>query len=201
MNWDYDTLIARVAKLLNRKDLNDEIPVFISLFEAQANRRIKHYKMQAVQRFTLDGSPRSLPCDFKGVESFKVGKHKIVYATPDFFDDVIDGSFRSHGAPRYYTIVGGQILFSPSAGEYEAVMRYWTGICSLSSRNKTNWLLSENPDVYVYGAALQAAPYLLDDARIGMWNSFVEAAYDAINSDSIESQFGAHAEVQTRSYA
>lgn len=197
----YEGLIAEVANLLNKTNLNAQIPTFIRLFEAQANRRIKHYRMQGVSTFTLDGSPRSLPCGFKGVEAFKAGNYALKYATPDALDDVRDAGGPWNGAPLYYTIVGDRFLFSPSAGEHEAVLRYWQAIPSLSNTQRCNWLLEENPDVYLYGAALQAAPYLRDDDRVGMWRGFVEEAYATINADSIESQFGAHAEVQVRSIA
>lgn len=197
----YEGLIAEVALLLNKTNLNAQIPSFIRLFEAQANRRIKHYRMQAVQTFTLDGSPRSLPCGFKGVEAFKAGDYAMTYATPDMLDDIRDCNGAWNGAPLYYSIVGDRIIFSPSAGEHDAVMRYWQGIQSLGDTQRCNWLLEENPDVYLYGAALQAAPYLRDDDRINMWRTFVEEAYASINADSIESQFGAHAEVQVRSVA
>ena len=197
----YAGLQSEVALLLNKTNLTAQIPSFIRLFEAQASRRIKHYRMQGRMTFTLNGDPKSLPCNFKGVEAIKAGNYALTYVTPDMLDDVRDARSAWNGQSLYYTIIGNQLHFSPGAGDHDCVMRYWMGIDPLSDQNTCNWMLSENPDAYLYGAALQAAPFLLDDQRIPVWKSFVEEAYATINADSIESQFGAHAEVQVRAIA
>jgi hypothetical protein len=49
-------------------------------------------------------------------------------------------------------------------------------LSKLSTSNTTNWLLTSNPDIYLYGALLQAAPYLQDDARIQTWATLYERA-------------------------
>jgi hypothetical protein len=42
-------------------------------------------------------------------------------------------------------------------------------LAKLSDANTSNWLLERHPDVYLYGALLQAAPYLRDDERVALW--------------------------------
>jgi hypothetical protein len=44
-------------------------------------------------------------------------------------------------------------------------------LSKLSSTNTTNWLLTQAPDVYLYGSLMQAAPYLKEDERITVWAS------------------------------
>jgi hypothetical protein len=39
-------------------------------------------------------------------------------------------------------------------------------------------LLTAAPDVYLYGALLQAAPYLKDDARISTWATLYTSAME-----------------------
>lgn len=197
----YDGLIAEVALLLNKTNLNAQIPSFIRLFEAQANRAIKHYRMQDRCTFDVEGDVASLPCGFLGVSTFKIDQHKVTYVTPDEMDDPRDAGGPWNGPPLYYSIVGDNLILSSGVMKGQAVLRYFKRIPSLSDTERCNWLLRDHPDVYLYGAALQAAPFLRDDDRIGVWNSFVQAAYEGINTESIESQMGAHAEVQIRSIA
>jgi hypothetical protein len=202
MSFDtYAGLQAEVALLLNKTNLNAQIPSFIRLAEAQFSRRIRHYRMTERVTFTLDSDRRSLPCDYLGASSFKVGNYALIYVSPDQMDDVRDAGTAWNGPPQYYTVVGSDFLFSPGAGTETAVLRYWKRIPQLSSRCKCNWLLETHPDLYLYGAALQAAPYLRDDDRIRVWQGFFNEAIDAINNESIEAQFGAHIEVQTRAIA
>lgn len=47
--------------------------------------------------------------------------------------------------------------------------RRFRDVTSLSVSNTTNWLLTNHPDVYLYGTLLEAQPYLMDDARIATW--------------------------------
>ncbi len=64
-------------------------------------------------------------------------------------------------------------------------MIYYGKIPALSNQNTSNWLLVKAPDLYLYGSLVHAAPYLLDDQRVGlfanMYNSRLEAL--ALESD------------------
>lgn len=190
----YDGLIAEVATLLNKTNLTAQIPSFIRLFEAQANRAIKHYRMQDRVTFDVSGNVAALPCGFLGVSTFKIGDRPVVYVTPDQLDE-------PGCEPYRYTIIGDNLVLSDGPTTGRAVLRYFKRVPPLSNAERCNWLLADHPDAYLYGAALHAAPYLRDDDRIGMWRSFAGTAIAEINAESIEAQMGAHAEIQVRSIA
>jgi hypothetical protein len=72
--------------------------------------------------------------------------------------------------PVYYTIIGETIEVFPSPdATYEIEMAYHKTLPALSADADTNWLLTKAPDAYLYGALLQAAPYLKDTAETGLW--------------------------------
>jgi hypothetical protein len=78
--------------------------------------------------------------------------------------------YLANGKPLYFGIVGGQIRVLPVPDStYTAELTYYAKLSKLSSTNATNWLLTQAPDVYLYGALMQAAPYLKDDDRITIW--------------------------------
>lgn len=52
--------------------------------------------------------------------------------------------------------------------------RRFRDVTSLSGSVSTNWLLTNHPDVYLYGSLLEAQPYLMDDARISIWAQIFE---------------------------
>jgi hypothetical protein len=55
----------------------------------------------------------------------------------------------------------------------------------LSVSNASNWILARHPDVYLYGSLLQAAPYLRDDERVGLWAPlYAQAIEDMLIQDS-----------------
>lgn len=195
---NYAELQTLIATTLNRQDLAANIPTFIRLAEAQMDRELVTRQEFGIK--TLTGAVESigLPCDFGGVlalTAYGQPNRKIVYMAPDMLDEQW---LSSQGAPHYYTITQSQILLSPSF-EFDGLLRYWKRIPKLSDECDSNWLLERHPDAYLYGALVHSAPFLKDDDRIGVWNSFFASAVQAINQQSVEQQAGAHVEIQSRS--
>ena len=55
-----------------------------------------------------------------------------------------------------------------------------TRIVPLSAGTDTNWLLTNYPDIYLYGSLIESAPYLRDDQRIGLWQSEYDRRADEL---------------------
>jgi hypothetical protein len=41
-------------------------------------------------------------------------------------------------------------------------------------------MLTNNPDVYLYGALLEAEPFLMNDQRVGLWTTAFQEALRAL---------------------
>ena len=54
--------------------------------------------------------------------------------------------------------------------------RRYKDFSPLSSSNANNWILTSYPDVYLYGALLEASPYLVEDQRVDIWAQLYAAA-------------------------
>ncbi|MDA0313536.1 MAG: hypothetical protein O3C65_15105 [Proteobacteria bacterium] len=59
---------------------------------------------------------------------------------------------------------------------------YYKAFTALADDADTNWLLANAPDVYLYGAMLEAMPYLRNDARLPVWAELYAGAVDGLNS-------------------
>ena len=95
------------------------------------------------------------------------------------------------GRPSNYCLTGGEIEVYPTpSATFEASLVYYGRIAALSGTNTTNWLLSEAPDVYLYGALVHTAPYLKDDARMQVWEAFFKLGIDTLNGTSDDAKFG-----------
>jgi len=71
--------------------------------------------------------------------------------------------------------------------------RRYKDFADLSDSNSSNWILAGYPDVYLYGALTEAAPYLIDDERVGVWKSLyteaintLKGVYNGANLDSYD---------------
>jgi hypothetical protein len=69
-------------------------------------------------------------------------------------------------------------------------MVYRQNIPALAS-NTTNWLLALAPDLYLYGALLESAPYIKEDGRIQTWGLGFTAALSDLNNLGLTSTFNA----------
>lgn len=55
----------------------------------------------------------------------------------------------------------------------------------LDDTNQTNWLTDYAPQVLLYGALLEATPFLKNDERIQVWQSMYDRAAQALNGEDL----------------
>lgn len=191
----YANLQTSIAGWLNRADLTAAVPDFITLAEAQISRRLLMQgpvrRMMAKAAITVATEFVNVPADFMGVRTIYLTEDNSVqlqYCTPDEINQKKAETSQLTGNPQFFTIVGGQYQFFPAPQtSVTGEQTYWQRIPALSVSNTTNWLLAINPDAYLYGSLLQAAPYLKDDARVTTWGTFLETILaDICAADRIE---------------
>ena len=184
----YSGLKTTIADFLNRDDLTSVIPTFITLTEAKLNRKLRTRQMVKRATATLDTAFFAFPTDFLEAKEFQLNTNPITvlqFVTEAQGNDLRSKSKTSSGKPEYFTIVGTQIeiIATPDA-EYTGELTYYAKIAALSDTNTSNWLLAYAPDLYLYGALLEAAPYLRDDARIQTWGQlFTNSIEDIVVAD------------------
>lgn len=204
---NYSELKAAIAEWLNRSDLEAVIPSFIALAEAQFNRDERLRTRESVVRATatFDQEYEALPADYLEMENLTVldqpNPKRLQYITLNQYDEY-KRSYTAAGVPLYYTLVGNQVQLLPVPGDsYTVEMVYYAKIPALSTTNTTNWLLTKHPDVYLYGALIQAAPYLKDDERVGTWaNLYERSVGDTAVADERASYAGAIIKIRTRAF-
>lgn len=182
----YAELKTSVGDWLNRTDLATAISDFVSLAEAQIERQLRTRQMivRANASFAAAAEYGTVPDDFLETKSIKLDTNPITYLsfqTIDAMDQLSNTTYLSSGKPLYFSIVGSQFRLLPIPdGAYTAELVYYAKLAKLSTTNTTNWLLTQAPDVYLYGSLLQAAPYLQDDARISVWSSLYQAGLEQL---------------------
>ena len=182
----YDELKSSLADWLNRSDLTSVIPDFIRLAESQMERQLRTRQMivRATASFAAAAEYGTVPDDFLEAKAIKLDTNPITnltFQTIDALDQLSNTTYLSSGKPLYFTVVGNQFRLLPIPdGAYTADLVYYAKLTKLSSTNTTNWLLTQAPDVYLYGSLLQAAPYLQDDARISVWSSIYAAGLEQL---------------------
>jgi hypothetical protein len=186
MATNYSELTAEIGDWLNRSDLTSVIPTFISFAEVGLERVLRVRQMIARANATVDTQYGTVPADFLEVRTFKLTSTSPVqplqFATIDELDS-LDATSTASGRPRHFGIVGNQIRVHPIPdGSYTGELAYFSKIPRLSDSNTTSWLLTSSPDAYLYGALLQAAPYLKDDERLNVWSTLYASAVQGMQT-------------------
>lgn len=187
----YAELKSSIADFLNRDDLTSVIPTFISLAEADMNRKIRHWRMEKRSTATVDTQYTALPDDFiEGV--------RIMLTSPSTQrlelvsnGDLMDRRAKTEtaGTPQYYALIDGSLEVYPTPDQDHTMeMVYYSKIDALSDTNTANWVLTYNPDAYLYGALSASAPYLSEDQRISIWSSLYQNAIESMNMESYKAK-------------
>jgi hypothetical protein len=181
----YAELQTAVASWLNRGDLTSNITDFITLAEAQLSAEVRGRLMDTKTTLTtvIGVNTVTLPTDMLEMRRFQVtGSYNqpLSYRTPD--EQSIDFSANSSGQPIVFTVIGANAELAPVPDAvYSLELTYRQRIPALSASNTTNWLLTAWPNAYLYAALLAATPFIMNDARLPVWQALYKQAIDGIN--------------------
>ena len=166
-----------VADWLDRSDLTARIPDFIALAEARINRELRNRPMEV--RSTMytkaDQQYFNLPGGYIQMRNIQLNTNPttpLEYITPEMLDRVY-GSTTS-GKPRAYTLIGDEIQLAPIPDSaYQVEMAFYEKFTPLGDGSAgtvtSNWLTANAPDVLLYGALMEAEPFIKNDERIPVW--------------------------------
>ena len=192
----YANLKTAIANFLARDDLTDEIDDFIDLTEADFNRRLRVRQMETIDSsFTIDSSTESLPSGFLAARSFVITSTPVArplqLVSPFHLADMDE---TQSGRPRTYTIQGTVFRFQPSPdSSYTARLVYYKAFDALSSSTTTNHIITNHPDVYLYGALYFASTFIrgMDQGSVAQFKAQYEAALkQAETADQIDKYNG-----------
>lgn len=184
----YAELQSAISDWLNRDDLASVVPTFISLAEARINRELRHFNMVKRSTAAADTRYSTPPGDWLETVRFHITDNPpsdLELISQNDMAQIREQSGNTQGRPRFYAVTAGEFEFLPTPDQsYTSELVYYADIPTLSDSNTSNWLLSKYPDIYLYGALVQSAPYLDEDQRTTTWAALYQSAVDAANMES-----------------
>ena len=182
---DYSTLKSALSTWLHRSDLTAQIPDFIALAEARlsADLDARPMEAQATLTATAGSSTVALPSDMLEMRRLMVNgnpSETLTYATPDAIAEDYPVALSSR--PAVFAVIGQNLQLAPVPdADYTLELTYRKRIPALSDTAPTNWLLTNWPNAYLYGALCAAQPYLVNDQRLATFESLYQQAVAGIN--------------------
>jgi hypothetical protein len=174
---NYTTLQASLKSALHRADLDSAVPDFIALAEDKLNRRLRLRGMESRVQASIASEYIALPDGFLAMRNFQLNtspRTRLEYATPEYLDAKY-GDSTATGVPVFYTLVGGEIQLAPvPGGTYTAELDFYEKLDIAT--DSTNWVLTNAPRVYFYGAMAEANRYTKDDKRAAEYDALQEMA-------------------------
>jgi hypothetical protein len=195
---DYPTLQTAVANWVERADLTLRIPEFIQLAEARINRRLARANLETdVALVGVPGS-RFIPLS-TGFDTAMVcwlddpaGRTRLVPISPTQMD-----TSTAPGRPQYWAIDGNSLAFErPLDAAYLFEVRQ-TAMLALSVALPINSILTQWPDLYLNGTLAEAAPFMLDDDRLKIFEPKFQAGLDEVGRHESRNRAQAKLRVET----
>ena len=193
----YGDLKTSVAAWLARADLTSTIPDFVTLAHKQLMRDLRgHIRLQKRDTaFSVSGEFVAAPTDFLELVSMYINTSPKTAVT--FLPSDQMAPFVTSSTPIYVSIVGattpGTEVFRfapPPQSSTTATIEYYSTITFFASDGATNWILTDHPQLYLYGSLLQASAYIGDDPRIPLWQAAYSEALMAVKKEGNRARWG-----------
>lgn len=185
---NYASLRAEIGRWMNRPEIDQAIPAFVALTEADLNRRLAEAGVAGAQgraTSTVEAEWGAAPADLARVLRMKIGGRRATWVTAEGLEALKAANPEGTGRPTCFAAIGGQFRYYPIPdGPYGAELTYQKTLAPLSEANPSNWLIAAHPDAYLFGSLARACEYLGEEARAARWS----AAYDRVLAEAVSAE-------------
>ena len=144
---------------LDRADLSTFADDFVTLTEGHFNRNLRHRKMVTITDLSPTSNVYTLPTDYlhyvRVVEKRSI-RRELQFVTPGYVDQAYPD--RASGLPQDFTSIGESLYAYPYTSN-DVELTYYQKIPTLID-NDPNWLLTDNPQLYLRGIQMQALIFI-----------------------------------------
>lgn len=184
----YSDLKAAVASWLMRDDLAANIPDFITLCESRCNKRLRIRNMITSTTLPQTSGQVTLPSDYLEADRIVVNTDPVTVLFTSSAD-AAKQDYNYSGYPYRFYIQGSTMTIVPTSTA-DVVLDYYQKIPALSDSNTANWLLTNWPDIYLYGSLIEAEPFLEDDQRLATWLALYQSAIESLEKLDYRARHG-----------
>lgn len=185
-------LRAAFEDWLARTDLSARIPDFLRLVTAEIQRRIKPQDDEVSIVLSLANGTSVLPADFNGVKVVHTDQDRG-YPIPSMNENYAERVYVAENQtvwPVGYVIRRGEIEIIPGGDTGTVTLVYYKKLSDLEADADTNAVLTDHPDVYLYGALMHAANFIQDMQRQSTFAAMYEGAFRALAKDVQFKRYG-----------
>lgn len=181
----YSELQTALSNWLHRSDLTALIPDFIVLGEKRIMRKARVRVMETALSGTIASGVIAVPTDYLGLKFAYINSSPTRFLTrasaSQIYTDYPNRS--ATDKPSMIGREGANFIFGPYPDSgYSVSGIYYARPTSIVSSANAFFLL--NPDVYLFAALCEAAPYMGNDTRVALWESKMKTLLDDLDAES-----------------
>jgi hypothetical protein len=188
---NYETLLTAVADYVARDDLTGFAPNFVQNWEERFYRDPQNWADWMESSVSITTAAATVPSDYLGIKSATLsdGSQPLQRVSSTTLLDAFPRG--TSGRPRGIAKQGSVFIFGPEPdSDYTVTLRYYAKPTVLrSDGDGVNWLITHAPDLCLYGALLEAEPFLKNDGRIAVWRDFYTDALAAYRDQHKDEEF------------
>jgi hypothetical protein len=185
----YSDLLIAVGNWLQRDDITALYPDFVTLFEANANQKLRTRLQTIMRQDVCANAAIILPTDYQSMQRVtwrgSVARD-LQYVEPEQL--IMNYPTGSGGNPQAYTIEGQNMMIQPADNVTPIEYAYRQRIGPLAS--SVNWLFQKYPNLYLFGTLVEAQAYAVDPAKGEMWQNRRDEIYNDIQLLDFRSRDG-----------
>ena len=189
----YAALLAEVALYLNRSDLTERIVLWADLAKKSIERgqfildgksvQVNWNCMKKRQTTSSDETYITMPSQIKEVRwvkiLFETRYYDLTQRSPEdamTLYPYVSGAGIPEDRPKIYAFLEEQseILVRPTPDQSYTYDIGFYAYSDLMTVTESNWWLTNAWELLLYGALLQAEPYIINDARTATWKAYFE---------------------------
>lgn len=189
----YTTLKTAVANWLNKDDLTTYIPDFVMLGEMRIYRDLRIRAMETALSSSISSGVLTVPSGYMALKFAYIDSSPISKLTRK------DAEWMYHnyptrsadGTPKFIAREGDNFIFGPYPDStYTVKGVYFKRLDALATTtNETNWFTANAPDLLLFAALCEAAPFIKDDPRIAIWEGRYNLAKSRVQSNDDDEEF------------
>lgn len=187
---DYASLQTAVGDYLARSDLSGFIPNFIQNAENKTYRRLNIRAEEQALSVSVSSGVGALPTRFKKLRFAYVDESPIQILDWMPLEDLYRKYPVRSGAntPVRVSRQGNNFVFGEYPKDFTMTGTYYQKFEPLRTTDG-NWYVTDAPEVLLYGALLEAEPFIKNDPRIPVWRSLLADAIDSIETEETSSKY------------
>lgn len=193
MSMTYTSLLADIENYCERHDAQflAQIPEFISNAEVRIATENKPFGLQRIVTGTMTGAVFAKPIRWRRTRSFSIlvgGERKYLKLRTYEYCRTYWPIAASTAEPVYYCDYDFEhFLIAPTPdASYDFELSYFERAEPLSEANQTNWTTQNAPQLLLYGALMEAMPFLKNSERIPEFQGLYDRAMNSIIKEDSE---------------